>query len=223
VPRTLDNGPRSPRKLLASVVRGFSPRFAIRRESLEPPRTHSWRARSDRATLARVWVGVAILRRYVKSHLPRSLPSLTTVGSVIGGTAAYVASLTSRLRMSLGRSADGIIVVPLLGVALVLGVFAATAATKRSSATEGDSRVAIVPETHLVTVTTPGKKKRVIVEHVRTRVVKRPGGTSTLASQTKTVTGPTKTVRVAGPTKTFTEIVTTVLTVTETVDGKGKP
>jgi hypothetical protein len=190
--------------------------------------------------VARVWVGVGILRDYVKSHLPRSLPSLATVGSTIGGMAAYVASLNSRLRMSrLGRTADGIIVLPLLGIALVLGVFAAAAATKRSSATETDSPVAtissnevsgeVVPETHLVTVITPGKKRRVTVERVRTRVVKRPGGTSTRfesvavpgPSQTKTVTGPTKTV--TGPTKTVTETVTTVLTVTETVDDKGKP
>jgi hypothetical protein len=169
---------------------------------------------------------------YVKRiPFPRSLPSLTRVGTIIGGMAAYVAASHSRLRMSrLGRSADGIIVVPLLGVVLVLGVFAATAATTRSSATDADSTVAaiasdaisgeVITQTDLVTVTTPGKKKRVTVERVRTRVVKRPRGTSTLfaASQTKTVTGPTKTVTVAGPVKTVTETVTSVLTVTETVE-----
>jgi hypothetical protein len=173
--------------------------------------------------------------------LPRSLPSLTRVASIVAAMAAYVAALNLR-STRLGRSADGIIVVPLLGIALVLGVFAATAATKHSSATDADSPVAtiasddassdVVRETHLVTVTTPAKKKRVTVERVRTRVVKRPGGTSTLfesvavpgASQTRTVTGPTKTVTVAGPTETITETVTTVLTVTETVeDDKEKP
>ena len=136
----------------------------------------------------------------------------------------------------IGRSADGIIVVPLLLIALVLGIFAATAATTRSSAADADSPVAtiasndvsdgVVTETHFVTVTTPGKKKRVTVERVRTRLVKRPGGTSTLfesgPSQTRTVTGPTQTVKVAGPTKTVTETVTTVLTVTETVEDDDK-
>jgi hypothetical protein len=192
-----------------------------------------------------VWVerrgGTDYLKRI---RLPRSLPSLTTAGSIIAAMAAYVAASETRLRMSrIGRSADGIIVVPLLVIALVLGVFAATAATKRSSAADADSLVVAtlasndvngdaVTETHLVTVTTAGKKKRVTVERLRTRVVKKPGGTSTLfesvvvpgASQTKTVTGPTKTV--TGPTETITETVTTVLTVTETVeedDDKGKP
>jgi hypothetical protein len=178
-----------------------------------------------------------------KIPLPRSLLSLATVGTIIGGMAARFEASKWRLRTSrLGRSADGIIVVPLLGLILVLGVFAATAATKQSSAMDADVTVAtmgsqdqsgeVVTQTDTVTVTTPGKKKRVTVERtrVRTRVVKGPGGTSTLfesvavpgASQTKTVTGPTKTVTVTGPTKTVTQAVTetviTVVTVTEKDD-----
>jgi hypothetical protein len=264
MPTSPDNGRRSPRKLLAASCAearaGASGVSGSRRASLL---NYLWRARSDRATLMPVGVavGVALLagivavcaswvwseRRSVSDYvnripLPRSLPSLAPVASIIGGIAGYFAASSRRLQMSrLGRSADGIIVVPMLGLALVLGVFAATAATKGSSA-NADSPVAtiasddaseeVVRQTHLVTVTTPGKKKRVTVERVRTRVVKRPGGTSTLfesvavpgASQTTTVTGPTKTVTVAGPTETITETVTTVLTVTETVEeDKEKP
>jgi hypothetical protein len=149
-------------------------------------------------------------------------------------------ALRRRLRTSrLGRSVDGIIALPLLGIALVLGVFTAVAATGRSSdAVESDlalARVAsevgadVVTETerHVIIVTEPGKRNVVTVERerVRRRVLRGPGGVSTVLesvpgpSQTKTVAGPTKTVTVRGPSHTVTQVrtetVTTVVTVTE--------
>jgi hypothetical protein len=85
------------------------------------------------------------------------------------------------------------------------------------------------------TVTRPGKGKLVRVVHTvdRRRVVRGPGGVSTLLesvaipspSQAKTVAGATKTVTVTGPgqtvtqavTQIVTEVVTSEVTVTETV------
>jgi hypothetical protein len=89
--------------------------------------------------------------------------------------------------------------------------------------------------TKTLTVTRPGKGKRVPVETVvRRRVVRGPGGVSTLfesvavpgPSQTETVAGGTKTVIVTGPgqtvtqvvTQIVTEVVTSEVTVTETVN-----
>lgn len=89
--------------------------------------------------------------------------------------------------------------------------------------------------TETLTVTRPGKGKLARVERtvVRRRVVRGPGGVSTLLelvavpgpSQTKTVAGATKTVMVTGPgqtvtqavTQIVTEVVTSEVTVTETV------
>jgi hypothetical protein len=155
-----------------------------------------------------------------------------------------VEALRWRLRTSrLGRSADGIIVVPLLGIVLVLGVFAATAA-KHQSADRPDSGFAaalngsdvsasIVTETesHVVTVRRPGKPKVVTVERQSAgrRIVKGPGGVSTIFEsvrnppETKTVAGPTKTVTVTGPTNTVTQIVTETVTTVVTVTEKKKP
>jgi hypothetical protein len=139
------------------------------------------------------------------------------------------------LRTRLGRSADGIIVVPLLGIVLVLGVFTATAATRQSSdgadsnfapARGSDVSADVVTEikNQVVTVRRPGKPKVVTVERprARRRVVKGPGGVSTIfesvAGPTKTVAGPTKTMTVTGPSNTVTQVVTetvvTVVTVT---------
>jgi hypothetical protein len=67
--------------------------------------------------------------------------SLMAAGVAVGRPLEGLHALRSRLRSTrLGRSADGLIVIPLLGLALVLGVFAATAATKSSSPT-GEVRV----------------------------------------------------------------------------------
>jgi hypothetical protein len=90
--------------------------------------------------------------------------------------------------------------------------------------------------TSVVTLTTRAKPKTVRARakprvvtvkqtRARRRVVTGPGGASTIfesvavpgPSNTKTVTGPTKTVTVTGPTQTVTEVVTSEITVTETV------
>jgi hypothetical protein len=134
---------------------------------------------------------------------------------------ALIWGLWTRLR----RSADGIIVVPLLGIVLVLGVFTATAATRRSS-DGADSNFALAPahigsdvSTDVVTVTVrkPGKPKVVTVKRVARRVVRRPGGVSTMF---ESVAGPTRTVRITGPTKTVTQVVTETVTTVVTVTSK---
>jgi hypothetical protein len=139
------------------------------------------------------------------------------------------------LRTRLGRSADGIIVVPLLGIVLVLGVFTATAATRQSSdgadsdfapARGNDVSADVVTEikSQVVTVRRPGKPKVVTVERARRRVVKGPGGVSTIfesvAGPTKTVAGPTKTMTVTGPSNTVTQLVTETVTTVVTVTRK---
>jgi hypothetical protein len=135
------------------------------------------------------------------------------------------------LRMRLGRSADGIIVVPLLGIVLVLGVFTARAATRQSSdAADSDfapARIGSDPganvvtevKNHVVTVRRPGKPKVVTVERprVRRRVVRGAGGVSTIF---ESVAGPTKTVTVTGPSNTVTQVVTETVTTVVTVTGK---
>jgi hypothetical protein len=139
------------------------------------------------------------------------------------------AALRWRLRSSrLGRSADGILVVPLLGVALVLGVITATAAARGPSDGAdsdlapahigGDVSADVETETerHVITVRRPGKRNVVTVERTRRRVVRASGGVETVLEP---VPGPTKTVTVRGPSHTVTEVqtetVTTVVTVTE--------
>lgn len=140
-------------------------------------------------------------------------------------------ALRRRLRASrLGRSADGIIVVPLLAMVLVLGVFAANAATQRSSDdTDADFVLARLgsnvgagavteKERQVVTVRRPGKRSVVTVERTQRRIVPGPSGVSTIFASV-TVPGETKTVTVTGPshtvTQVLTETVTTVVTVTE--------
>jgi hypothetical protein len=190
--------------------------------------------RPSRASVRKVISDVA--NRATKIAPLRRLRSQTTLANAFAEMPKRFEDLRLRLRTSrLGRSADGIIVLPLLGIVLVLGIFTATAATNRSSAADSDFTPAalgsddvrgeVVTQTHVVTVTTPGKKKLVTVERTRVqrRVVKRPGEVSTVLesvsvpgpSHTKTVTGPTKTV-----TQVVTEVVTSVLTVTETVKKK---
>jgi hypothetical protein len=177
-----------------------------------------------------------VTKRVSKIGQVRGLRPQTTSSSAIAEMPNRFEDLRLRLRTSrLGRSADGVIVVPLLGIVLVLGVLTATTATNRSSAGGSDLTPAaiasddvsggVVTQTRVITVTTPGKKKLVTVERTRVqrRVVKRPGDVSTVLesvpvpgpSQTKTVTGPIKTV-----TQVVTETVTSVLTVTETVKKK---
>jgi hypothetical protein len=136
---------------------------------------------------------------------------------------------TSRL----GRSADGIIVVPLLGIVLVLGVFAATAATGRSSekagftfapkGTSGDvSTGEVVTETIMrngktVQIVRYRKKPgRVVQETISANSVTLVGGSVTLPAETKTVVETHVKTRTVTNTVTETEPGTTVVvTVTE--------
>jgi hypothetical protein len=213
--------------------------------------THALGPRTRRS-LPRLSVPIAALiaglaERVHGMRLPRGRPAQEQLRTVSDAVPNRLEALRWRLRISrLGRSADGIIVLPLLGAVLVLGVFTATAATHRSpDGAQSDvtpartgSDVDVVTETkrHVVTVTRAAKEKMVTVEQtrVRNRVVKRPGGvstvlesvaapsqTKTVAGPTETVAGPTKTVTVTGPTDTVTQVVTetvtTAVTVTETV------
>lgn len=169
---------------------------------------------------------------------------LTAARGALAGQVAQLQAVRWRLRSTrLGRSADGLIVLPLLGLALILGVFAATAATK-SSSPPGQSPAALpaigsetTGEVVTETVTRDGKtvrvvryrKKpgRVVVETVKRRsrgpaititggVVTRPGRTETVVrTQTRTVRD-TVTVR-----DVVTE--TQVVTSTETVFDPGPP
>lgn len=140
-----------------------------------------------------------------------------------------------RLRTSrLGRSADGIIVVPLLGVVLVLGVFTATAATHRSSdgtdsvlsptGTTGD----VLTGGFITTTITRGgetvrivryrtKPGRVISETISGRSVTLPGQSVTFPGDPVTLPGQTKTL-IETRTQTVTNTTTTqqIITVTET-------
>jgi hypothetical protein len=141
-------------------------------------------------------------------------------------------------RVEHGRASGAAAIGLLLGLALA-GIGAALLAEHGNADVVGinyTSRYVTVTgrggtETYAVTVTTPGKRKLVRVEHtrVRRRVVRGPAGVSTVREsvavpgpgQTKTVAGPTKTITVTGPSQTVTqlvtEVVTSVLTVTETV------
>jgi hypothetical protein len=144
-------------------------------------------------------------------------------------------ALRRRLRASrLGRSADGIIVVPLLAVVLVLGVFTANAATHESSddvdadlalARLGDNVGADVvtqTERQVVTVRRPGKRNVVTVERTQKRVVQGPRGVSTVFASV-TVPGEAKTVTVTGPSQTVTQVLTETVTTVVTVTEKKKP
>jgi hypothetical protein len=152
-----------------------------------------------------------------------------------------LAVLRWRLRTSrLGRSADGIIVLPLLGAVLVLGVFTATAATRGSSSPETGSNLAAAITTgdlsgdvssgdvssgEVVTETITRKGKtlrviryrtkpgRVVLETVSGRSVTLPGDSVTVPGASVTLPGHTKTV-VETETRTRTVTVPTVTTVT---------
>jgi hypothetical protein len=147
-----------------------------------------------------------------------------------------LAVLRWRLRTSrLGRSADGIIVLPLLGAVLVLGVFTATAATRGSSSPETGSNLAAAITTgdlsgdvssgEVVTETITRKGKtlrviryrtkpgRVVLETVSGRSVTLPGNSVTVPGASVTLPGHTKTV-VETETRTRTVTVPTVTTVT---------
>jgi hypothetical protein len=160
-----------------------------------------------------------------------------------------LAVLRWRLRTSrLGRSADGIIVLPLLGAVLVLGVFTATAATRGSSSPDTGSNLAAAITTgdlsgdvssgsgEVVTETITRKGKtvrvvryrtkpgRVVLETVSGRSVTLPGNSVTVPGASVTSPGHTKTVvetETETRTRTVTDTVTTqeIVTVTETQPG----
>ena len=135
------------------------------------------------------------------------------------------ASLRWRLRASrLGRSADGIIVVPLLGAVLVLGVFTATAATRGSSGAGSDLASstrqvvtgAIVTESEVVTETIKRDGKTIRIVH------RKPGRVETIRGRTRTIPGgsvtiPGGAVTLPGQTHTVVETETRTHTVTDTV------
>jgi hypothetical protein len=185
-------------------------------------------------------------QRFDSGRLARVAALLAAVRAVDHGIADGVGLLRWRLRNTrLGRSADGIIVIPVLLLALVLGILAATAATSGSAANPDDVSPArntfnvetgaevitetIVRDGETVRVvrarTTPG---RVEFETVSGDAVTIPGGSVTIRGDAVTLPGHTSTVRETDTetvtvteqetiTETITETVTETVTETETV------
>jgi hypothetical protein len=153
---------------------------------------------------------------------------LQAVSAGIAGAVPYrLEGLRWRLRTSrLGRSADGIVVLPLFGAALILGVLAATAATRESAVSAPSERARYSVSTDVVTggdavtqtITRRGKTLRVV------RYQRKPGDVvfETISGDTVTLPGRAVTLSgVATPethTRTVTNRVTTkeIGTVTET-------
>jgi hypothetical protein len=158
--------------------------------------------------------------------------AFVAVERAIAATANPLRGLRWRLRSTrLGRSADGIIVLPLLAIALVLGVFAATAATNASSTTPRSGSAppasgtdATSDEVVTETITRKGKTLRIIryktkpgrvvVDTVSGRSVTIPGRSVTVRGSAVTLPGDTRTVH---ETRTVRETVTDVVTETEVV------
>jgi hypothetical protein len=170
--------------------------------------------------------------RFDKERFARVAASLAVVRAVEHGMVDRFGLLRWRLRNTrLGRSADGIIVVPLVLVALVLGILAATAATSGSAAIPDDvsqARNTFNAETGAEVITETivrdGETVRVVRERIKPgRVtfetvsgdaVTIPGGSVTIRGDSVTLPGHTSTVR---ETDTETVTVTTEETITETV------
>jgi hypothetical protein len=176
-----------------------------------------------RAPLDRVANAVrGSLDRVANAALVRQSVTAAGVAVTAAGVAARrpiegLHALRSRLRSTrLGRSADGLIVIPLLGLALVLGVFAATAATK-SSSPSGEVRL-----TPAANASDAGDEGEVVTETIRrkgktVRVVRyeqTPGRVVTVSGRSVTLP-----VTLAGPpvTSTVHDTRTHVVTVTDTV------
>jgi hypothetical protein len=185
------------------------------------PHFHRWLASLRRA--------VARAAQHVnKRRLARIAVLSAAVRAVADGSIERLGLLRWRLQNTrLGRSADGIIIVPLLLVALVLGVVAATAATRSSSPT-GGSPVALpavgsetTGEAVTETVVRDGETVRIVrrkpgrvkVETVKGRSVTTP---LTIGGDVVTLPGSTKTV-VKTQTVTKTVTVEEVLTETQVV------
>jgi hypothetical protein len=178
--------------------------------------------------------------RVAEIRLQRDRLAHRSAQPVPGDTRHGFRALWWRLQTSrLGRSADGIIVVPLLAIVLVLGIFAATAATSRSS---DKANYAVAPtgmtgdvstgEVVTQTITRDGetlrivryrtKPGRVVLETISGRSVTLPGSSVTLSGGNVTLPGETKTVvHTHVQTQTVTNTVTTeqIITVTETQPG----
>lgn len=164
---------------------------------------------------------------------PVARGALLAVGAALSRPIEGWQALHARLRSTrLGRSADGLIVIPLLGLALVLGVFAATAATKSSdpagevplSPAANVSEEDTPPEVVTETIRRDGKTVRIV------RYEQRPGRVETVSGRSVTVpvespvSPVTTTVRdtrthvvTVTDEVTTTEVVTTTETVTETI------
>jgi hypothetical protein len=210
-----------------------------------------------------------LINRLGEVRLPSTRPLLASFRAVIGGVVDRLGALgprrrrwaivgaaseqfregfgalRSRLRASrLGRSADGIIVVPLLGAVLILGVFTAAAATRapsdtgsvRSSTTRHVSVSVAEAEVITETITRGGETIRIIrrtpgrVETISGRSVTLPGSSVTVPGNAITLPGQTHTVvETKTRTRTVTDSVTTTVTetqtetVTETVTEPGPP
>jgi hypothetical protein len=203
--------------LLRGWLRNFIDELVERVREVRLPRT--------RQSLAR------LADHLNKERLARVGASVATVRIVGNGILDRVGALRWRLRSTrLGRSADGIIVIPVLFLALILGVFAATAATNDSSASPDlrsytpNSGDATGAEVVTETVVHDGETLRVVryktrpgrVETVSGRSVTLPGGSVTIRAGSVTLSGETKTVHEMR-TETVTSTVTTqeIITVTE--------
>jgi hypothetical protein len=165
---------------------------------------------------------------------PVARGALVAVGAALSRPIEGWQALRATLRSTrLGRSADGLIVIPLLGLALVLGVFAATAATKSSdppgevsplSPAANVSEEDTPPEVVTETIRRDGKTVRIV------RYEQKPGRVETVSGRSVTVpvTTPgspvtttvhdtrTHVVTVTNEVTT-TEVVTSTETVTETI------
>jgi hypothetical protein len=202
--------------------------------------------RVSKASLSRVGPALVGLRRAIGFTAGRVIPPanhITKVGvsraaATLGALRAVgedtldrIGALRWRLRSTrLGRSADGIIVIPLLVAALVLGVFAATAATNDSSpnadagftptAGSSDENGEVVTETvvrdgETVRVVRHEKKPgHLVLETVSGRAVTLPGASVTIPGGSVTLPGHTSTVH---ETRTETVNVTNTVTTQELV------
>jgi hypothetical protein len=186
-------------------------------------RAQPWLARLRQAIVARV-------DRFSKLPLSRVGSTFAVAQRVGEAVARPFTTLRWRLRRTrLGRSADGIIVVPVLLIALVLGVFAATAATNASSptvvpsaTTPASSSLETSGEVVTETIMRKGKPVRIIrykdkrgrtvVETVSGQSVTVPGNSVTVRGGAVTLPGDTSTVH-----ETRTQTVTNTVTETEVV------
>jgi hypothetical protein len=186
---------------------------------------------SDLITLARqvrlpdIGPSLEALRRGVRRPLdriasqPRLRETLATAAVALDRPIDRWRALRWKLRSTrLGRSADGLLVIPLVVLALVLGVLAATAATN-SSSTDGSPLKAafgassVGDEVITETVTRNGKTLRIV------RYKEGPGSvvTDTVSGRSVTLPGSLITLPGSSVTSTVRDTRTEVVTVTNSV------